>query len=46
MVDGHNGPFSRAMLLVDQDNEIEQEPAATQPPRAVELTVRDLPWKL
>lgn len=45
MVDGLNGPFSRAVLFVDQDDKIEHELATTHPPRAAELTAWDLPWK-
>ena len=46
MVSGLNGPASHAMLLVDQENETEQEPAAAHPHRAEELTAQELPWKL
>ena len=33
MVSGLNGPVPHAMLLVDQENETEQEPAAAHPLR-------------
>jgi len=46
MVNGLNGQCSRAIPLVDQDNEIEQEPAANYPPQAAELTAQESPWKL
>ena len=45
MVDGLNGPFSHAMLRVDQDNETEHELAQTHPHRVAEVIVWDLPWK-